>query len=163
MLTGLAVMAANFAVKNYLSLNLGHNATIIIELSIGLAVGMAARTARQAHDELQRAAQLSAALEERERLSRQVHDGVIQVLALVAKRGHEIGGATAELADLAGEQERALRRWLSSTDIDRDTRHPDHRPAHAVASQGIRPSVHEPAGNPGGAGTRMWPTNWTPR
>jgi signal transduction histidine kinase len=120
MLTGLAVMATNFSVKNYFSLDLGHNATIIIELAIGLAVGMAARTARQAHDELQRAAQLSAALEERERLSRQVHDGVIQVLALVAKRGHEISGPTSELAELASEQERALRRWLSSADIDRD-------------------------------------------
>ena len=115
MLTGLIVMATNFAVKNYLTLDLGHNATIIIELSIGLAIGMAARTARRAHDELQRAAQLSAAQEERERLSRQVHDGVIQVLALVTKRGHEIGGATSDLADLASEQERALRRWLSST------------------------------------------------
>jgi hypothetical protein len=41
MLTGLIVMATNFAVKNYFTLNLGHNATIIIELSIGLAVGMA--------------------------------------------------------------------------------------------------------------------------
>ena len=120
MLTGLIVMATNFAVKNYLTLDLGHNATIIIELSIGLAIGMAARTARRAHDELQRAAQLSAAQEERERLSRQVHDGVIQVLALVTKRGHEIGGATSDLADLASEQERALRRWLSSTTVDRD-------------------------------------------
>lgn len=120
MLTGLIVMATNFAVKNYLTLNLGHNATIIIELAIGLAIGMAARTARRAHDELQRAAQLSAALEERERLSRQVHDGVIQVLALVAKRGHEIGGATSELADLASEQERALRRWITSTSIEQD-------------------------------------------
>jgi VIT1/CCC1 family predicted Fe2+/Mn2+ transporter len=63
---------------------------------------------------------LSAALEERERLSRQVHDGVIQVLARVARRGHEIDGATSELAELASEQERALRRWLSSVDIDRD-------------------------------------------
>ncbi len=120
MLTGLIVMATNFAVKNYLTLDLGHNATIIIELSIGLAVGMAARTARQAHNELQRAAQLSAALEERERLSRQVHDGVIQVLALVSKRGHEIGGATSDLADLASAQERALRRWLSSSTVDDD-------------------------------------------
>lgn len=120
MLTGLIVMATNFAVKNYFTLNLGHNATIITELSIGLAVGMAAGTARRAHDELQRAVQLSAALEERERLSRQVHDGVIQVLALVARRGHEIDGATSELAELASEQERALRRWLSSADIDRD-------------------------------------------
>jgi signal transduction histidine kinase len=120
MLTGLIVMATNFAVKNYLSLNLGHNATIIIELAIGLAIGMAARTARNAHDELQRAAQLSAAVQERERLSRQVHDGVIQVLALVAKRGHEIGGATSELADLAGEQERALRRWITSISVEED-------------------------------------------
>ncbi|BBZ40659.1 MacS family sensor histidine kinase [Mycobacterium conspicuum] len=123
MLTGLIVMATNFAVKNYLTLNLGHNASIIIELAIGLAIGMAARTARRAHDELQRAAQLSAAVEERERLSRQVHDGVIQVLALVAKRGREIGGATSDLADLASEQERALRRWLSSAALDGDTKH----------------------------------------
>jgi signal transduction histidine kinase len=120
MLTGLVVMATNFAVKNYLSLNLGHNATIIIEVAIGLAIGMAARTARRAHEELRRAAHLSAALEERERLSRQVHDGVIQVLALVTKRGHEIGGATSELADLASEQERALRRWITSSSLDRD-------------------------------------------
>lgn len=121
MLAGLVVMATNFAVKNYLALNLGHNATVIIELAIGMAIGMAAQTARRAHDELQRAARLTAAVQERERLSRQVHDGAIQVLALVAKRGHEIGGATAELADLASEQERALRRWLASTDVDGDT------------------------------------------
>jgi signal transduction histidine kinase len=89
-------------------------------LAVGLAVGLAARTARRAHDELQRAARLAASLEERERLSRQVHDGVIQVLALVAKRGHEIGGATSELAKLASEQERALRSWVTSTEMESD-------------------------------------------
>jgi signal transduction histidine kinase len=118
MLTGVVVMATNFAVKNYFALNLGHNATAIIELAIGMAIGMAAQTARRAHEDLQRAAQLSAAVQERERLSREVHDGAIQVLALVAKRGHEIGGPTAELADLASEQERALRRWVTSAGID---------------------------------------------
>ncbi|CQD03790.1 two-component sensor kinase [Mycobacterium lentiflavum] len=118
MLTGLVVMATNFAVKNYFDLNMSHNATIIIELAIGMAIGLAAQTARRAHADLQRAAQLSAAVQERERLSREVHDGAIQVLALVAKRGHEIGGPTAELADLASEQERALRRWVTSTGID---------------------------------------------
>jgi signal transduction histidine kinase len=118
MLTGLLVMATNFAVKNYFDLNMGHNATIIIELAIGMAIGLAAQTARRAHADLQRAAQLSAAVQERERLSREVHDGAIQVLALVAKRGHEIGGPTAELAELASEQERALRRWVTSTGID---------------------------------------------
>ncbi|WP_232072862.1 MacS family sensor histidine kinase [Mycobacterium stomatepiae] len=118
MLTGLVVMATNFAVKNYFDLNMTHNASIIIELAIGMAIGLAAQTARRAHADLQRAAQLSAAVQERERLSREVHDGAIQVLALVAKRGHEIGGPTAELADLASEQERARRRWVTSTGID---------------------------------------------
>jgi signal transduction histidine kinase len=119
MAAGMAVAAADAAVKGYVNLNLGRSATIVIELAVGLVVGMAARTARRAHDELQRAAQLAAALEERERLSRQVHDGVIQVLALVARRGHEMGGATAELADLASAQERALRLFLTSANIDR--------------------------------------------
>lgn len=118
MLTGLAVAATNEFIKGYINVNFGRNATIIVELAVGLAVGLAARTARRAHEELQRAARLSAAVEERERLSRQVHDGVIQVLALVAKRGHEIGGATSELATLAGEQERALRKWVTSTDME---------------------------------------------
>lgn len=121
MLTGLAVMATNFAVKNYFTLNFAHNATPIIEIALGLAIGMAAQTARRAHAELQQAIRLSAATEERERLSRHVHDGVIQVLALVAKRGREIGGGATELAELAGEQERALRRLVASADLPRAT------------------------------------------
>lgn len=120
MITGLVVMATNFAVKNYFTLNLSHNATIVIEIALGLAIGMAAGTARRAHAELQQAIRLSVAVEERERLSRHVHDGVIQVLALVAKRGREIGGAAAELAALAGEQERALRGLVASADLARD-------------------------------------------
>jgi signal transduction histidine kinase len=87
-------------------------------LAVGLGVGMAAQTARRAHADLERAARLTARTEERERLSRQVHDGAIQVLALVSRRGREIGGETAELAELAGEQERALRRLVSSGDVE---------------------------------------------
>lgn len=113
---GLAVMAAAAALKGYVSVNLGRNATIVIELAVGLAVGMAAQTARRAHAELERAVRLAASLEERERLSRRVHDGAIQVLALVSRRGREIGGETAQLAELAGEQERALRRLVSAPD-----------------------------------------------
>ena len=63
-----------------------------------------------------KAERLAASLEERERLSRRVHDGAIQVLALVSRRGREIGGETAQLAELAGEQERALRRLVSAPD-----------------------------------------------
>jgi hypothetical protein len=38
-----------------------------------------------------------------------VHDGVLQVLALVQRRGAELGGEAAELGRLAGEQEVTLR------------------------------------------------------
>jgi signal transduction histidine kinase len=118
MLTGVVVMAAGAALKGYVNIDLGRNATIVIELAVGLAVGMAAQTARRAHAELERAARLAASQQERERLSRQVHDGAMQVLALVSRRGREIGGETAELAELAGEQERALRRLVSSADAE---------------------------------------------
>jgi signal transduction histidine kinase len=118
MLTGVVVMIASTVVKGFVNYDLGRNATIVIELAVGLAVGMAAQTARHAHAELERAARLAASLEERDRLSRQVHDGAIQILALVSRRGREIGGETAELAELAGEQERALRRLVSAADVE---------------------------------------------
>jgi signal transduction histidine kinase len=118
MLSGVVIVAASTLAKGVLNYDLGRNATVVIELAVGLGVGMAAQTARRAHTDLERAARLAARTEERERLSRQVHDGAIQVLALVSRRGREIGGETAELAELAGEQERALRRLVSSTDAE---------------------------------------------
>ncbi|MGE2719869.1 MacS family sensor histidine kinase [Mycolicibacterium celeriflavum] len=114
MFAAVAVMVASTVVKGFINYDVWRNATIVIELAVGLAVGMAAQTARRAHAELEQAARLAAAHQERERLSREVHDGAIQVLALVSRRGREIGGATAELAELAGQQERALRRLVSS-------------------------------------------------
>ena len=53
---------------------------------------------------------------ERARLARVVHDGVLQVLALVQRRGAELGGDAAELGRLAGEQEAALRTLIRSQD-----------------------------------------------
>jgi signal transduction histidine kinase len=53
---------------------------------------------------------------ERVRLGRAVHDGVLQVLALVQRRGRELGGEAAELGRLAGEQERELRRLIRAQD-----------------------------------------------
>ena len=43
-----------------------------------------------------------------------IHDGVLQVLALVRRRGREIGGEAAELGRLAAEQEQALRALVGS-------------------------------------------------
>jgi hypothetical protein len=43
-----------------------------------------------------------------------VHNGAIQVLVPVARCGREISGETAQLAELAGEQERTLRRLVNA-------------------------------------------------
>lgn len=110
------VLTGRAIAKGAVHIDLGGNAAFVTELALGLVVGMAAQTARRVHAEFERTARLAARIEERERLSRHVHDGVLQVLALVARRGREIGGPTAELAELAGEQERALRSLVTNTD-----------------------------------------------
>jgi len=56
-----------------------------------------------------RAQRLEAAARERDRLARDIHDGVLQLLALVQRQGAQMGGRGAELGRLAGEQELALR------------------------------------------------------
>lgn len=54
---------------------------------------------------------------ERARLARAVHDGVLQVLALVQRKGGEGDGEWSQLAGLAGEQESALRALIHAQDI----------------------------------------------
>lgn len=58
----------------------------------------------------------AASAEERARLARAVHDGVLQVLALVQRRGRGAGGDLEELGRLAGEQERVLRSLIRQQD-----------------------------------------------
>lgn len=59
----------------------------------------------------------SAALAERERLSRIVHDGALQVLALVEREGPTLGERGARLAALARESEAQLRVLLQDREI----------------------------------------------
>jgi signal transduction histidine kinase len=87
----------------------------VLLLLAGIAVGHVARLAVETEGRLQRAVELEAATRERERLARGIHDSVLQVLALVQRRGTELGGEAAELGRLAGEQERALRALVSTT------------------------------------------------
>jgi signal transduction histidine kinase len=82
--------------------------TVIMAMA-AIAVGHIAGLARQAQQRLRQAAEAEAASRERERLARGIHDSVLQVLALVQRRGAELGGEAAELGRLAGEQEMALR------------------------------------------------------
>jgi signal transduction histidine kinase len=102
-----ALAAANLVVRADLT---GSTlANIFLLFLTGIVVGYVADLVLAAEAERTRAAQLAAATAERERLARTIHDGVLQVLALVQRRGAEIGGDSAELGRLAGEQERILR------------------------------------------------------
>ena len=104
-------------VQGRFDIQLWRDATAPMMISAGIAMGMASRVAVRAHEQLRRAARLAAASEERERLARQVHDGVLQVLAFVRRRaeeiGAEVGGEAAVIARMAGEQEIALRNLIS--------------------------------------------------
>ncbi|MFC4119449.1 MacS family sensor histidine kinase [Nonomuraea zeae] len=88
------------------------NGAVLLFLS-GVVVGHVARLAKQAEERMQRAVEMEAAQRERDRLARDLHDSVLQVLALVQRRGRQIGGEAAELGRLAGEQEAALRQLVT--------------------------------------------------
>ncbi|WP_309238413.1 sensor histidine kinase [Actinoplanes aureus] len=77
---------------------------------LGVAHHLSERWAERKRAELIRQ---EAAAAERDRLARPIHDGVLQVLAMVQRQGSELGGSGAQLAALAGEQEAALRNLLS--------------------------------------------------
>ncbi len=81
----------------------------IILLMAAMLVGYVSTLLTRAEQALQRATEIEAASKERERLARTIHDSVLQVLAMVQRRGTEAGGEAAEIGRLAGEQEAALR------------------------------------------------------
>jgi signal transduction histidine kinase len=109
---GGAVSAAGIAIANQV-VHPGFDGdtfgNIFLLFLAGIVVGYVSNLVRAAEAERIRAAALAAATGERERLARDIHDGVLQILALVRRRGLELGGEPAELGRLAGEQERILR------------------------------------------------------
>ncbi len=80
----------------------------LLLLAAGI-VGYTSELVKQATEARARAERVAAAMQERARLARVVHDGVLQVLSLVQRRGTELGGEAADLGRLAGEQEVRLR------------------------------------------------------
>ncbi|WP_433275465.1 MacS family sensor histidine kinase [Pseudonocardia xinjiangensis] len=81
---------------------------------VGVTIGFASTVLRRAAERLRLAVAAEAALAERERLTRAVHDGVLQVLGYVRRRGAELGGPAGELGELAGKQEFTLRTLLTT-------------------------------------------------
>lgn len=89
-----------------------------------IAIGYVVEVARASERTLARALEIEAATRERERLARDIHDSVLQVLAMVQRRGAVMGGEAAELGRMAGEQEVALRTLVSGglTSVSRVSR-----------------------------------------
>lgn len=84
----------------------------VLLVMLGVVVGYVVSLGRRAERAYAVVVQREAAQAERERLARQVHDGVLQTLALVGRSGE------GELAGLARSQERALRRLLIGQGAD---------------------------------------------
>ncbi|GHH34656.1 MacS family sensor histidine kinase [Streptomyces candidus] len=106
------VAAANLVERGTPSRDTLHNVLLVWVASI--AIGYVVEVARASERTLARALEIEAATRERERLARDIHDSVLQVLAMVQRRGSALGGEAAELGRMAGEQEVALRTLVSS-------------------------------------------------
>ncbi|MEW2609709.1 DUF5931 domain-containing protein [Streptomyces sp. NPDC047880] len=105
------VAVANLVERGSPARDTVHNVILVCIASI--AIGYVVEVARASERTLARALEIEAATRERERLARDIHDSVLQVLAMVQRRGAVIGGEAAELGRMAGEQEVALRTLVS--------------------------------------------------
>ena len=88
----------------------------IFGLLLGGCIGYCVDLARASHAALAEAMRRDAARAERDRLARSVHDGVLQTLAFINRRGTDLGGDAATLGAMAAEQERNLRALVSQAD-----------------------------------------------
>lgn len=94
----------------------GNYGNVFLVLIGGPIVGFMCESLQRMARERDAAERAAAAAEERTRLARAVHDGVLQVLAMVQRQGAAAGGEWAELGRLAGEQERGLRSLIRQQD-----------------------------------------------
>ena len=110
---------------------------LLLVLLCGLIVGYAATLLVRMAAARDRAQREAAEAHERAQLARVVHDGVLQVLALVQRRGAELGGEVAELGRLAADQEAALRALVQR----RTTTSPEGSADLAAALSGLQSAL----------------------
>ncbi|MFE0734382.1 MacS family sensor histidine kinase [Streptomyces sp. NPDC058855] len=135
------VAVANIIERGHPTRDTVHNVILVWVASI--AIGYVVEVARASERTLARALEIEAATRERERLARDIHDSVLQVLAMVQRRGTALGGEAAELGRMAGEQEVALRTLVAGGLT---------RPSHLSedASEGAVVRAVETGDEPGG-------------
>jgi signal transduction histidine kinase len=132
------VAAANLVHRGAPTRDTVHNVLLVWLASI--AIGYVVEVARASERTLARALEIEAATRERERLARDIHDSVLQVLAMVQRRGTALGGEAAELGRLAGAQEVALRTLVTGGFV------PVSRVSEAAARGAVVRAVDDPDG-----------------
>ncbi len=138
---GAVLVAADLSVRDDLTQSTYGN--VFLLLVGGPVVGFMSESLQLMAQERDAAQREALAEAERARLARVVHDGVLQVLALVQRRGAEIGGDASELGRLAGEQEAALRTLIRSQDsLAPDTGAGTLDLASRLGRLAARPGVH---------------------
>lgn len=112
------VSVAYFVVPPFVTARRIDMAVLIIATAfcLGALIGQFRMTLAEREQERMR----SAALTERERLSRIVHDGALQVLALVEREGPSLGPRGMRLASMARESESQLRTLLQDRAFGED-------------------------------------------
>lgn len=138
------VAAANLVERGAPTRDTVHNVILVWVASI--AIGYVVEVARASELTLARALEIEAATRERERLARDIHDGVLQVLAMVQRRASALGGEAAELGRMAGEQEVALRSLVSGGLV------PVSRVSEDAALGAVVRAVEEPDEDPDSRG-----------
>lgn len=122
-----------------------HN--VILVWVAAIAIGYVVEVARASERTLARALEIEAATRERERLARDIHDGVLQVLAMVQRRSAVLGGEAAELGRMAGEQEIALRTLVSGglLPLSRASENALSRASENAAGGAVARALEEPS------------------
>lgn len=117
-----ALLVCPFDIASRAHVNTTTFSNLFLLILAAAVVGYASSLVRQAAADRARATELAARTAERERLARVVHDGVLQVLAYVERRGSELGGEAADLARAAGEQGERLRALINGRHSDASSR-----------------------------------------
>ena len=124
--------------------------SLVLLLLVGAVVGYVVQLARRAQAAYAQAVALQSAAAERERLSRSVHDGVLQALALVSRRSQD-----PELAALAADQEASLRRLVSGRGVPAPSGEADLRALLPAGADVRLAAPAEPVLLPAGAAAEL--------
>ncbi len=114
LVAGLSLVVVDTALRD--DIDQGNYGNLFLLLIGGPIVGYLCESLQRMAAERDSAERAAAAAEERTRLARAVHDGVLQVLAMTQREGAASSGRWSEIARLAGEQERSLRSLIRQQD-----------------------------------------------